>query len=429
MGHCSSDYMESPSPLPVENPPQPSAETLRISSCPMQASTALLSAKEPKLAAETFSVELHSKLDSIPKADWERLLPTLPDSYAMVALNQHCGVDGFNFYSLVVKAEQTPILYLPLFSTEYNMLESYNGIGKNLLRPLAQRWPQLLALRALGIGFVEGEWGETGYDRKLSEPLLLAAWQLAEEALEQLAQSLQAGLIGFVDFKEDNLRNIPMEIRARYTPVSSYPYGVLPLDFRSLEGYLAQLSKATRKDLRRKLKAAAQLELRYTAEPSPTELQRIYTLYLETVARSDSRFGVQGFRYFQEACQNEPGATYALYYHQGRLIGFNLLASKNQTLVDKYFGMEQETGKAMNLYFISWLENLRYCLDHSFDAYLAGPAAESLKIRLGAKMFPTWIYFRHRTPWLHKCLSLMAPQFAYQAPNIENQDDISPEAA
>ena len=107
----------------------------------------------------------------------------------------------------------------------------------------------------------------------------------------------------------------------------------------------------------------------------------------------------------------------------------NLLTRTRQSVVDKYFGMEQETGKAMNLYFLSWLENVRYCLEHGFEHYLAGPAAEAVKCRLGTRMVPTWVYVRHQNPWLHRLLQLCADKFAYQSPvdlSVEAEQADSP---
>ncbi|MFX6778495.1 hypothetical protein ABTH52_19910, partial [Acinetobacter baumannii] len=81
-------------------------------------------------------------------------------------------------------------------------------------------------------------------------------------------------------------------------PMSSLPTAILELEgLNDLDGYLAQLSHATRKDLRRKLRGA-----RVTAErvrdlrPYAEAVDR---LYAATRARAAMQFEALSWRYFQ----------------------------------------------------------------------------------------------------------------------------------
>jgi hypothetical protein len=47
---------------------------------------------------------------------------------------------------------------------------------------------------------------------------------------------------------------------------------------------------------------------------------------------------------------------------QEELAVFNLLVIKQEAMVDKYFCMDHELGCKYNLYFLSRLENARYCV-------------------------------------------------------------------
>jgi hypothetical protein len=73
-------------------------------------------------------------------------------------------------------------------------------------------------------------------------------------------------------------------------------------------------------------------------------------------------------------------------------------------MVDKYFCMDYEVGRKYNLYFLSWLENVRYCVERIIPLYHAGQGAESTKARLGATFIPSLILFKHRQPVIDRFL-------------------------
>jgi hypothetical protein len=73
-------------------------------------------------------------------------------------------------------------------------------------------------------------------------------------------------------------------------------------------------------------------------------------------------------------------------------------------MVDKYFCMDYELGRKYNLYFLSWLENVRYCVEQKIPLYHAGPGAEKTKARLGATSIPSVILFKHRRPAIDRFL-------------------------
>ena len=57
-----------------------------------------------------------------------------------------------------------------------------------------------------------------------------------------------------------------------------------------------------------------------------------------------------------------------------------------------------------NLYVLSWLENVRTCVERKIPLYLAGPGAEKTKAHLGATLIPSFILFKHRHPAIDRFL-------------------------
>ncbi len=365
----------------------------------------------------TLRVEVACRLDVLTALEWQRLFPGFPDSLEMIQHIQSAGMDRFSFHSLVVWDADRPILMLPLFETRYAVHSGYQGPGSDWLNRLADLLPQVFYPRVLGVGFVEGEWGQIGFDATVPKARLQAAWQLALSTLYNLQRSLKSDLIAFVDFNQQSGAMIPMSALKGYATMASNPCGVLPIRYASLDHYLERLSRGMRKNLRRKLKKTDRLQVVRTTEPQPWQDQ-IYALYQKTVERSDTIFGVQRPAYFETICQTVPGAEYTLYFLDEQLIGFNLLIRTVSQLVDKYFGMDPIIGREYNLYFFSWLENIQYCIRHQIPLYHAGPAAEGLKAKLAAEFIPAVIVFKHRNPLAQRVLQWLAPHLGYE-PEIE----------
>jgi predicted N-acyltransferase len=170
-----------------------------------------------------------------------------------------------------------------------------------------------------------------------------------------------------------------------------------------LEEFLARFSRAARKDLRRKMRASHEVRVIRCRTISPF-LDRIYKLYLETVARGPVALGAHNRSFFEKICERVPGAEYTLYFVQEELAAFNLLVTKQEVMVDKYFCMDHELGRKHNLYVVSWFENVRTCVERKIPLYCAGQGAEKTKAHLGAMFVPNFILFKHRQPVFDRLL-------------------------
>ena len=80
---------------------------------------------------------------------------------------------------------------------------------------------------------------------------------LVAEALEKYAGSVGVRLVGFKDFPARMRSDLSSLNQAGYVRVAGFPSLILDLNFASFEEYaIKQLSRATRKNLRRKFRAA-----------------------------------------------------------------------------------------------------------------------------------------------------------------------------
>jgi predicted N-acyltransferase len=190
------------------------------------------------------------------------------------------------------------------------------------------------------------------------------------------------------------------------------PSAELTIDFADLDGYLARLSHATRRDMRRKLKSLAELRIEVVHDLAGLE-PRIAELYRQTRARSDLQFEDLTAAYFTGVlARMGERALCVLYWAGDDLVGFNLLLQDGTTLLDKFFCMETERGPGLNLYFVSWFTNVRLCLERGLGRYQSGQAGYETKLRLGSRLVGADMYFHHRRPLVNRALQWAAPLLA-----------------
>ena len=354
------------------------------------------------------TVTVHDRLDAIEPDEWRALFPGHPDSYDIVRLTADCGMDGFSFASIVVREGSKPILILPLFDVRFRIGSLLDGAAGKIVGAMAKILPGIFSPRLLGVGIVEGEWGQVGIDPAADEQ----AWELAINALRKEMRRRRAALLVLLNFTPQAVAALPGGFQKRLAAIDTIPCARLKIDFSSTDEYLSRLSKSTRKDLRRKLRSAEEIKIVAIDEVGPW-LDRMYALYMDTVDRAELSLGIQRKDYFRRIFREVAGARCVLYLKDDQLLAFNLLVERDGTLIDKYFCMEPEAGRLHSLYFVSWMENLRYCCEKKLTVYHAGPGAEATKARLGAEFVPSITLFRHRYAPVHAVLKRLKRLIAY----------------
>ncbi|OHB33542.1 MAG: hypothetical protein A2X84_14545 [Desulfuromonadaceae bacterium GWC2_58_13] len=341
------------------------------------------------------------RLDGVSAAALERLFPEPSIAAPLLSLLEESGVDGFNLGSLVVFKDDAPILLLPLFEARFDLSAFVKGWAKKSLQAAGRLMPSVFQPRILGVGLVEGEWSEIGIDPQIDGGTLDAAYKMAFSTLQTLAVEHKSDMVALYNF--NRYGKLPEEVCNKFNRVQFRPCAQLPIDFSSVEEYLGRLSGAARKDLHRKMRVAPEVRVIRSRTIAPY-LDRIYQLYQDTVARSPMALSVHNRLFFDIVCERVPGAEYTLYFVQEELVAFNLLFVKQEALVDKYFCMDYRLGRKYNLYVLSWLENVRTCVERKIPIYYAGQGTEKTKAHLGATFIPSFILFKHRHPVFDRLL-------------------------
>jgi hypothetical protein len=340
------------------------------------------------------------RLDGLSVTALERLFPE-PSTVHLLTLLEESGIDGFNLGSIVVFQDDAPILLLPLFETRFDLSVFVAGWASKVLKTAGRLMPSVVRPRILGVGLVEGEWSEIGIDPQIAADTLAAACKLAFSTLQTLATGHNVDLVALYNFNQNG--RLPGDVCKKFNRMQFRPCAQMSIDFSSMEEYLQRLSAAARKDLHRKMRVAPNVRVMRSRTVAPY-LDRIYQLYQDTVARSPIVLGVHRRLFFEKICERVPGAEYTLYFVQEELAAFNLLFVKQDALVDKYFCMNYRLGSQYNLYVLSWLENVRTCVESKIPLYSAGQGTEKTKAHLGATFIPNFIFFKHRRPVFDRLL-------------------------
>jgi hypothetical protein len=340
-------------------------------------------------------------LDGVPAAELGRLFPAPSSTAPLLSLLQESGIDGFSLRSIVVLQDDAPVLLLPLFESLFDLSAFARGWVKQSLKAAVRIVPSVFHPRVLGVGLLVGEWSEIGMDPRIDAGTLEAAWNLALGALQTLATERKSDIVAFYNFNHHG--KLTGEVFNQFNRVQCPPCARLRITFNSLEEYFSRFSRTARKDLNRKMRASRGVRVIRSRDISPF-LDRIYKLYLETVERGPMAFGSHNRLFFEKICERVPGAEYTLYFVQEELAAFNLLVVGKDVMADKYFCMDYELGRKYNLYVLSWLENVRRCVEQKIPLYYAGQGAEKTKAHLGATFIPSLILFKHRQAVIQRFL-------------------------
>jgi hypothetical protein len=180
-------------------------------------------------------------------------------------------------------------------------------------------------------------------------------------------------------------------VKAGFVIVEGQALAHVGIDFTSTDEYLARLSAARRKDIRRKLRSRAAISIETLPSGDARFADRAvmaeyHALFEQVHAQSEIHFDHPTAAFFQRLFNDAgSGGVVFSYRHEGRLIGWNLCYEADGRLIDKYVGFRYPDARTHNLYFVSWMHNLEYALEHGLKHYVAGWTDPEVKAQLGAK--------------------------------------------
>ncbi len=177
--------------------------------------------------------------------------------------------------------------------------------------------------------------------------------------------------------------------QAGFLIVEGQALAYVPIDFPDVDTYLGRLSSGQRKNLRRKLKSRAQVQVERVptgeAYADDARVDACYALFEAVYAQSEIHFDHPTRAFFAAVLRDAGNRGIVFEYRRhGELLGWNLCFEHAGRLVDKYIGLSYPAAREVNLYFLSWVVNLEYALERGLSHYIAGWTDPKVKAQLGA---------------------------------------------
>lgn len=354
------------------------------------------------------SCQVFDNISRIDEKDWDAVFGDIPESYPFYKALANSELPDFAFYYLVIYRDAEIVLIAPLFSADFNGDIAVEGRISKVIKFIRKVFPRFLTFNTVFCGTPFRECGVLGIKRDFRDhpriiPLLL-------EGIKDLAAKINAPLVIFKDFLKESTPFLDALTQQGYSKVKSFPAVLLDLNFGSFEDYLKSLGSSTRKSLKKKLKQAysrGRIEVK-AVQDIQGQLDQIVELYENTYRQGLTKFERLTRKFFLQVTYDlYPHTRFFLYYVDGRLAAFNLCFVYPDLLIDKFIGFDYDISNYYNLYFVSWVYNIKWCLDNSLRYYYPGQTDYEPKIRLGGKVIPLYAYLKHKNVFFNLFLKLL----------------------
>ncbi len=366
-----------------------------------------------------FSAQIVASVAEVDAAAWDACLPGEAECHAYyVACEAAASVSGIGLRmaAIVVEAEGEIVAVAPFFRLNYRLDTPLQGRMRSLGDALFRHLPGLVTLKALCVGSPYAERCHLGFAASLDAAGRAAAFACLAEALQRQVMVERAHLSVWKDLAPAEDREAGLLPRAGFAQITSLPVAVLDLPYADEAAYLASLSAATRKDVRRKLAKAGDIRIELRSDISALSSE-VDSLYEETRAQSGLDYGDLELLppgYFAEISRAlGERAVFALYWVGEELAAFNLLLVEADRVIDKFLGMRYPLAREHNLYVVSWMANIRFCLDRGIRLFQSGQTAYASKLRFGSRLVPSTILVRHRAASLQWVLRRLSPWLGF----------------
>ncbi len=371
----------------------------------------LSDARPWELMLSSGRVLVFERARDVPMEFWERgFSETWKDFqyYDLIEQTMRC---GFEYrYLLAFDENDRPIALQPLLLSHQDLAISAGAKAARLVAKLRTHWPRFLKSRVALAGCLVGD-GKMGAV-KADE----GAVPLVAEAIEKYAASIGIRLVGFKDFPAGTRSAFSSLNQAGYARITGFPPLILDLNFASFEEYATkQLSRATRKNLRRKFRAADGASPAITFEvwtDADQIIDEIYPLYLGVAETSAIQFEIFTREYFLGAGRSAPGKFRYFIWRQGsRAVAFSFCTIWDGTLYDNDIGLDYSVAYELNLYYVTFRDLLNWALANGLRRYASAPFNYDPKLRLRLQPQSVDVYVKHTSLWFNPLIKAFARIF------------------
>ncbi len=288
----------------------------------------------------------------------------------------------------------------PVFFVRQNLVEGVQGKVRSIVEVVRKIFPRFLTMRVLMVGCAAGA-GDLGVSDKDDEMWMA---KTLETGLQKYAQRNKASLIVFKDFYEQYRAALAPLCSSGYVRMASMPMTRLPLLYNNWDEYFRTLSKATRKDLRRKFRkteCVPKIEMQVVSDIAPF-VDEIYPLYLAVHERSPLKFETLTKEYFLAIAQQmHEHARFFIWRRSGKIVAFSFCLVCGDKIYDECIGLDYSVALGLHLYFYTLRDIISWALQQGLKYYYSNPLNYEPKLHLDCELVPLDLYVRHTSALLN----------------------------
>ena len=378
------------------------------------------------------SVRVLPSVTGVARADWDKLFPGVAEGWDYFRACELAKPEGFTSSAIGAFAGETLVAAAPLFQLNYRLDMSLPDVLRPVGDWLNRNMPGIVNKPVLGMGSPLTEEcpigllpGMNGHERADAFAALLRG--MGEQAR---AERISVLALKDVTDRDNQWARGPLE-RAGFVGVPTLPVATLHLPFKDEAEYLATFSHNLRKDMRKKLKSLArvQVEVRDQAGDAADE---IVALFQETKAKRKADYAELDEvpdAYFRQVVENLGGrAKLMLIRMDGQLVSFNIFLEEKNRIIGKYIGMRYPLAREHNIYFLNWMLMVRRCIEQRVEWLQTGQTTYCQKVRLGCKLKRSWVYFKHQGAVMGPLFRTFGPMMAFDKmdPDLAELGDSAP---
>ena len=288
----------------------------------------------------------------------------------------------------------------PVFFVRQNLIEGVPGKISSIVDRVRKVFPRFLTMRVLMVGCAAGT-GDLSASDERDESWVANALQAS---LSTYARQNKASLIVLKDFPAIYRPKLETFHSNGYARIPSMPMTRLPLPYNNWDEYFRTLSKATRKDLRRKFRKAEQapkIEMEVVGDVTAI-VDEIYPLYLAVHDRSSLKFETLSKDYFRAVGQRMPErARFFIWRQLDRIVAFSFCFVCNDTVYDECIGLDYSVALDLHLYFYTLRDIISWALEQGLKYYYSNPLNYEPKLHLDCELVPLDLYVMHTSALLN----------------------------
>jgi len=288
----------------------------------------------------------------------------------------------------------------PVFFVRQNLIEGMRGKFRFLVDFIRKRFPRFLTMRVLMVGCAAGA-GDLGACDEKDEAWVAKA---LHASLRTCARQNKASLVVLKDCLAKYRPALESFRSNGYARVPSMPMTRLALPYHDWDEYFRTLSKATRKDLRRKFRKAERapkIEMEIVTDVAPY-IDEIYPLYLQVHERSPMKFETLTKSYFRAIGRRMPDRTrFFIWRQSGKIVAFSFCLVCNDAIYDECIGLDYSVALDLHLYFYTLRDIISWSLQQGLRYYYSNPLNYGPKLHLRCELVPLDLYVMHTSALLN----------------------------